>query len=207
MAVENPSFETPGIEPGQADQWSESYSDAAEDICDFVHYDGYTRPYEDFEQSWLYNHLHQSAFGLTDIVRALFLNLSMQYETFEVGWSAPHAYGAPFNDASIFVYADSYFAIAGFDAAADAFEDFEEEWLNNENYEIGFPATGSGVLSSASFDPAPFVPEAVEDFEEGWSNNQAAFPVVVYLLTASLFDGGAVPVESFEATWPTVLAW
>ena len=225
MAITNPSFEEPGVLPGQADNWDEGYDSAAEDIAAFSHFDGYTRPWDDFEQSWLFNELYQTGFSVTDVVSAEFEGRVSQRETFESGWKMP----APrlkllgsqvdadydpggvqdngvHNHSSIFAYAAEYFEVAAFTGPFSV-EDFEQTWGTapwNDASESGFPGFGAGVLSAASFDAAP---QAFEDFEEEWRDNENYAPHYTLggALSAALFDAGANAYENFEGTWPSTL--
>jgi hypothetical protein len=206
MAVENASFETPGVDPGQADQWSEGYDVGASDIADFVHYDGYTRPFDDFEQSWLDNQLAQSGFSLTDVVAALFDGLSMQHENFESGWWEPHSPASgPNNYAAMLYFYSGNFAFAMFNSGGDEVEAFEEQWGSSPYNEAAISTYAEGSWSTALFDAG--APEAFEDFEEEWKYNEAWFLLASAYLAAN-FDtslGAPEAYEDFEEGWTETL--
>jgi len=206
MTILNPSFETPGINPGEANDWDEGYSNAAEDIAAFAHHDGYTRPWEDFEQLYgvdPWNNAWQSEFLVTDIVRALFDGGGKQQEDFESGWKEPASPTAvPYNQTSQFVYYSGNFAVAMFDTLADEFEDFEENWGHapwNQSLDTGFAIGADPNLTIASFDT---VPQDFEDFEEEWKDNET--PGLMY--TQAMFDGLTLLYDGFEGTWVETIA-
>lgn len=203
MAVQNPSFETPGVEPGQADQWSEGYGAGASVLADFTHYDGYTRPYDDFEQSWGSNHNAQSSFAVTDIVTALFSNQSRAFENFEESWWEPHTPATgPHNGSAYLYFYSGNFLTAQFNSGSEAYEDFEEGWGVSPYNESSIYAFAAGTFSTASFDSG--TPEAVEDFEEEWKDNENATSSITSTVIAPF---GVTPdyFESFESGWTETL--
>lgn len=72
------------------------------------------------------------------------------FESFEAGWS---------NDTVAFSLDDVSTQVASFDTAPQDFEDFEEQWLDNENFIYDF---AGGTFTVAQFDTT----ENFEDFEE-----------------------------------------
>lgn len=204
MTIQNASFETPGFEPGQADQWSEVYSDGASDIAAFQHHDYYTRPYDDFESSWSDNHLAQTAFGLMDIVKALFSGLSQQYENFESGWWQPHlTLTDPHNGAAMLYYYEGNFTRALF-SGADA-DGFTMNWGNSPYNQASIYTYAAGAFTAASFDVG--VPETKEDFEEEWKDNETATTEIFVAIPAQFdLDTGWIEArEDFEEGWTETL--
>lgn len=204
MTVSNPSFETPGLNPGTAEDWDEGYTAGCESIALFSHYDGYTRPYESFEQGWGDNHYFQLAFAVADIVTPLFSD-GIDMETFEYGWSAPAAYAAPFNNSSAFEFSLDLHDLIQFNSGVDDEEDFESGWDSNENF-VSTSFEYGGSITIKQFDT---VPEGTEDFEEEWRDNDSANVTGVFFgsptdLTITTFDPGGDFYEDFDA-WTTVL--
>ena len=202
MTIQNASFETPGFEPGQADQWDEVYDVGASDIAAFQHHDYYTRPYDDFESSWSDNHLAQTAFGLMDIVKALFSGLSQQYENFESGWWQPHTtLTDPNNGAAMLYYYEGNFTRALF-SGADA-DGFTMDWGHSPYNQASIYTYAAGTFADALFDAAM---EGAEDFEEEWKSNETAYPTGTFITFIAVFDAGVPETrEDFEEEWTETL--
>jgi len=207
MTIRNPSYETPGANDGEAQHWTDAQGAGAEDVALF---DIGTRqvPFEAFEALWDNNDHAQVIFGLTDLISALFESGTHQHESFEYSWAMPNSPVSPprFNHASESVFDSENFDAAGFDAALEEVEDFEEEWDDNED---SISDISAGTFPAASFDAG--VPEAVEDFEEEWDSNEnseTGFAPTVPgggTLSAAQFDAGANAFENFEGAWVMTL--
>jgi len=197
VTIQNASFETPGVEPGQADQWDEVYDVGASDIAAFQHHDWYTRPYDDFETSWGDNHLAQTAFGLMDIVAALFSGLSQQYENFESGWWQPHlTVTDPHNGAAMLYYYEGNFTRALFSGAE--YDGLEQNWGTSPFNQASIYTYAAGSFTLALFDAAL---DGMEDFEEEWKDNENAQTAIAVGFMA-YFDVFAPEArEDFEEEW------
>ena len=88
MEVKNPSFEIPGPNYGQAQDWSEAQAAGAEDVGLFACF-GREIPFEPYEEDWEDNHLAQYAFGVSDVVYGLFEAGTEQQETYNTSWCRP----------------------------------------------------------------------------------------------------------------------
>lgn len=173
-SITNASFEEPGINPGQADSWTESYSAGSEVIADFQYDDGYTRPFEDFASFWWYNHNYQLLFAITDLVSAFWSGFGSQHEDFESGWKAPVTPSTPpFNETSLFVFSVDTFSVATF-SDADELDDFEDNWGNSPYNQTWVSDGADAGLTTGLFDYHGGVGlmESVEDFEEHWKDNE-----------------------------------
>jgi hypothetical protein len=146
--VKNPSFEIAGPGWGQAQDWIEEQTGVAEDVATFV--DGGRRvPFERYCAGWGSNQLAQVAFGVGDLVVAMFENNSEPQETYCTSWVEPQTLVDPLNprynhDAqSQFGVSDLVEAM--FNALTDDYEGYQEGWEDNEDSSYMFPG---GVLWS-----------------------------------------------------------
>lgn len=211
--VQNPSFELPGASAGEASDWTEVHPEApplpataagtaCEEVASFTGDDGDV-PYEGFLGGWLSNEDAQTGFGLADVVSAFFESKTLQDENFETSWVLPEIaiLGDPvWVHQAQMSYWHENFTIAGFDAALDDFEDFEEEWLDVEN---AVDDLTSGATTEATFDAAL---DTFEDFEEEWQDvENAVADLAAGAITAAQFDAGANAFENFEGAWPTIV--
>jgi len=207
MEVKNPSFEIPGLSWGQAEDWTESYDQGAEDIATFFNGTRFT-PIEAFEGEWDNNQAAQSVFGLGDLEAALFEGGYAPQESFETSWIEPQTAlgGGIWNHHSAWAFTAGMLSSAMFDSVPEAFEDFEEEWDDNEFSKTGYqPIVASGgTVTWGMFDVG--VPEGAEDFEEEWDSNQNSktgyAPIVAGggTLSWAVFTG-PVGAETFESGW------
>jgi len=89
--------------------------------------------------------------------------------------------------------------IASFDhETPEAVEDFEEEWMSNDQFAFGFV---NAVFEKAIFD---VLSEALEDFEEGFSKNELFISGLTDGVNAlcALYDSALEePIEDFEEEW------
>jgi hypothetical protein len=97
-------------------------------------------------------------------------------------------------DGWVFSSHASAFTYAPYDASEEPWEDFEEEWLSNQNYLFALSAVTRADYQT--LDPAP---KQVEDFEEFWSTNHT----YVYGIAGTLasYDGTPEDFEDFEEEW------
>lgn len=211
----NPSFETGGASPGEAQDWLESQSASGQDFAMFDAADGGpAESMEDFEEYWMWpwtsgygmygyggysyapgthNGESQNLFGLSDLTYALFEGALLEFENFEYSWRNPSGGpGPPFNHQSAWLFTTTDVAWAAFGALI--YESFEIGWSG-----AAYLVFGAGDTSQASFD---VVPEAYEDFEEDWG---ASGPGAAFVSVAALFDAGANAFENFEGVWTSVL--
>ena len=199
MGTQNPSFESPGLEAGQADQWTEVCDDGAEDYAQFS---TSKLPFDDFAE-WYGNQFWQTEWDAWDLYPALFERGAHITEGFESSWCMPHSIEIPprFNHLFKTEFTAGDTELAGFNAAADAYEGFEQDWDSNQLFETYYGGDGA-TSTAASFDGAP-----VEDFEDGWWSNenyQTAFGGGD--ITSAMFDFGARAYEPFmELSWPGLI--
>jgi hypothetical protein len=174
MAVLNPSFETPGANPGEAEHWTLSTYTSKERIAGFGPEP--FRAQEDFER-WvdLLTSLDQTAIGFFD-------PLLEGYEDFEEGWQ---------NDVYLTELPTGHVAVAPFDGGA--VEDMEDGW-SNAPYAWSWDDV---TASTGMFDGEPR-----EDFEENWrSNENYAWDWSAVSSATGYFDSGTDPNEDFENDW------
>lgn len=203
----NRSFEDAGADRGEADWWTEDLSATAEDTAMFLGADGYTYPWDGFEENWgsyPFNHSSVYSFELADFVSALFEDLSNPVESFEFSWREPStSLPLTYNHQSAFAFGEDAFIAAGFDAFSEDVEDFEEDWgvspYNQESiYDFSLASFTRGLFDSGANDE--------EDFENDWGispYNQSSETVFgVANFTVASFDPlGPENVEDFEEGW------
>jgi hypothetical protein len=213
----NPSFEIPGTDYGEASDWTDAQSVGAEDIAQFS--DG-TRPIpqEAFDGGWDNNENFQIAFGVSDLVHALFEAGSHQEEDFETSWRLPSIAATPiWNHHSVWVYSASNFSYAIFNSAGASptvYEGFEQRWPVAQisppdagfSDDVAVPPVPAGASTKCLFNAAT---QAYEAFEKNWLVNQdyeSAFDDVGGGATrvAAAFTGPA-NYENFEGAWTLVL--
>lgn len=219
----NPSFETAGANPGEANAWTDTQSTSAEDIAVFDTAASGDRPLEDFETQFqepqtllaTYNEDSITEFSPSDLSSAVF-DGAAQVETFEAQYLEPMTgSGPPYNQHSITVFDSSNLDTAMFDSGAEGFEDFEEGWIE--------PETSGTQSASHKYDDAPDAntpppalvtssaamfnsgSNAEENFDNtvGWGSSNAATPSAT---TAALFDGGTNAYEDYN-TWTSQMVY
>jgi hypothetical protein len=207
----NPSFEDADLNPGTAAWWEEDNSATAEDVAPFTRTDGYTYPWEDFEYDWgqyPYNQNSQSTFGTTDLLAAMFEELSNAVESFEYSWREPVATGpVAFNHQALFSFNGDNFAVAKFDTGAEDSEDYEEYWGYSPYNQAAIFSYGAGTFSQGMFDAGA---DTDEDFENDWgidpSNQSAVYAFDGANFTLATFDPLAPENhEDFEEGWAEAL--
>jgi hypothetical protein len=125
---------------------------------------------EDFESGWKSpetpnvaprNQASIFVFDPYSFPAALFDSGVEEFEDFEETWGS-----SPYNQMYEMEYDAGNFSAASFDSSSpENVEDFEEEWMNNEDFEIQFSYPGVSK-TLAQFDSGA---EQYEDFEEGWT--------------------------------------
>ncbi len=86
------------------------------------------------------------------------------------------------------------FVIAAYGMLAEPWENFEREWLSNQNYVFNF----AGL--AADYQTLHLTPKPVENFEEFWDSNQA----YLFALAGAAADydvGTPQNFEDFEEEW------
>lgn len=176
MSLLNPSFEDPGLLPGEAAHWTLTGVTSLEAIAGFG-----THPeeaWEDFER-W---HTLRSTLDDVTVVLGFFDEEAKGHEGFDDGWA---------NAVYLLELPPGQLATCAFGSGAA--EDCETGWSNLPYWrDWADLASATGV-----FDGEPH-----EDFEDGWRLNEAyarAWPDVTS--TMALFDGGQQGVEAFAASW------
>lgn len=177
MALQNPSFELPGSQPGEAAFWTLTSVTRLEVIAGFG-----TSPeqaWEDFERWFpLLDDLERVA-----TVRAFFDLERTGVEAFEKGWS---------NGGYLFTLPPSQLVAAAFERrAAEAFEvgwsnaPYVRRWADSESVEAAFSS------------------EVWEAFESHWRENQSFLRSWNDVAESpARFNDGAASTEDFEAMWP-----
>jgi len=199
--ISNRSFEDQGLNPGQADQWTELVSSAAEEVADFQHSTTYTVPWDDFEDSWESNHLSQYAFAVTGLVSAMFEDDSRQIEDFEYSWREP-ATGSPvtYNHQGTLVFAAVNFTLAYFGVLE--YESFEVDWGSSPYVQASIYLYASGAFSLAQFDTGA---DDEEDFENTWGsypyNQSSVYAFSLLNMAVCTFDVAGDFYEDFETEW------
>jgi hypothetical protein len=202
----NRSFEEPGTDPGDADWWTEEVSDTAEDVAGFSHSSTYTRPWDDFEDSWDGNQNAQTEFGVTDTVAALFEDGAYDQESFEFSWREPST-GAPvgYNHQSTVSFDISNFDVAEFDITPEDQEDYEEDWGVSPYNQGAIDDYTSGTFSRGMFDGSA---DNDEDYENNWGispyNQDSETVYSAGNFTAAVFPGPDT-FEDFEGGWTEAL--
>ena len=147
--IANGSFEIGGTTPGEASQWTLTSQQAGADTALFdVLLEGLTTPHgaESFE--WFTDLVDLDSVGTE----------SAGVDDFESGWQ---------NDAFIRDLSANT-ETAQFDTTPQAFDDFEEEWPDNEDFAFNWSEIAGS--DTASFDAG--TPQDFEDFEEEWLSNE-----------------------------------
>lgn len=200
--VKNPSFEDPGIDPGQADQWTEAYDLGAEDYAVFGIPPGGTAPFpfEDYEE-WNQSQHAVTSFPANTLYPALFERGTLPRETFDYSWCSPAPVTIPprFNHLFLTAFNSGDTETAPFALTGDR-EHFEYGWLDNQNFETSYGA-GGATSSAALFDSGA---DSDEDFENAWGSNenyQTSFGPGDTSLAS--FDSmmGAQDREIFDTMW------
>jgi hypothetical protein len=213
--LENPSFEDPGVQTGEAAYWTQGYHDTGQDVALF-YYDpdtGEQLPHEGFEGFWSigalwpYNNHAQSSFADADLTAALFEFGSAEHdhENFETSWKEPKA-GLLWNHQSIWSFDLSGFSRAAFDGAIDTEEDFEHYWGISPYCQASQYTFVITNFAQCAFDTGV---DTEEDFENAWGsapyNEASVYTFVIGNFTQASFDTGTDTEEDFEHTWPTTL--
>lgn len=204
--LSNPSFEEAGANPGEAAWWTQDVSATAEDAAPFLRSDGYTRPWDDFENSWgiyPYNNEAQAAFEASDLVRAMYEGQAYGIEGFEYSWREPVTTGpVAYNHQSNYGFDLANYSVAMFDTATESGEDFEEYWGLSPYNDEAIWTFGAGLFTQASFDP---VPDTKEDFENFWGidpeNHSSEYTFDPGNFTPCGFDAPPMDYEDFEHGW------
>ena len=105
------------------------------------------------------------------------------FEDYEAGWD---------NDLFIFLFSLVDLDDAFYDSVLERPEDFEEEWLTNEQFSFELSA-----IDVASYDAG--TPQDFEDYEEEWLSNEN-FEFQLGAIAAAGF-GGFGGAEDFEQDW------
>lgn len=206
----NRSFEEAGNQPGEATWWSQDVNDTAEDVAPFWASDGYTRPWDGFEEVWglyPYNHMSEAEFEAVNFVQCLYEGLAYDTESFEYSWREPVSTGpVAYNHQSSFTFDMVDATPAMFDTTPEAEEDLEEDWgLSPYNQEAIWTYT-AGTFNRAMFDSGA---DNEEDFENTWGvspyNDGSEFTFDPGNFTPCAFDAPPMDYEDFEHTWTETL--
>jgi hypothetical protein len=176
MGLENPSFEAPGVLPGEALHWTLSSVTGREELAGFGPVP--VRAWEDFER-W---HALLAALEDASVALAFFDTVAEGYEDFEEGWA---------NAVFLRELPPAQLVTCAF--GGGTLEHYESGW-SNSTYLRDWALVPS---STGVFDGEP-----VEDFEEQWRSNQAyAWSWAGVSATVALFDAGTQAFEDFENAW------
>ena len=176
MGVLNPSFEDPGVLPGEAEHWTLVAVTSREVIAGFgadpqLAWEGFER----WSALWR---------ALEDVVvaRAFFDPAAEGFEDFEEAWD---------NDLYLFEMSPGLLLAAIF--GPSAVEDCETGWDND-------PFATSWV--DVAHAPGVFDGELAEDFEEQWRSNEAfAWGWADVTSTVARFDADTQDLEDFDNDW------
>lgn len=196
--LQNPSFETPDTEWGQAEYWDEAYDACGEDVGEF--WNGIRLvPFESFEGGWPEDSNGPTSFSGATSEAGMFEQGSMDHEPFEYSWSVTGS--MPWNHQDAFYFDPDNFVFGMFNSGVDDVEDFESDWSNDDDVED----FGDATTSEASFDSG--TPESAEDFEEEWDNDNDVANFGAATTSTGSFDSALTPenFEDFEEGWTETL--
>jgi len=141
--VANGGFETPGVEPGDADGWLVLQKAGVELYAAFAGA-AFEFAFEGFEQAWDNDDFKFAFVGEgTDIGRAIWLQGNKDEEDFEDGWLSNESW-----DDELLSTGTADFGTG----PAEPFEGFERQWSTNEGNQVAFGDLFFVVVAAADGD-------------------------------------------------------